>query len=52
MTESKFIEKLNAWTVYYGWNDESLNDFANVHAESYKEYCIIWEAIEALKAEA
>lgn len=49
MTMNELMEELNAWTDYYGWNDESLNDFVNTYATSYEEYNAIWEILNELK---
>lgn len=49
MMMSEFAEKLNEWVDYYGWGDESLNDFANTYATSYEEYNAIWEILNELK---
>lgn len=52
MTMSKLAENLNEWINCYGWDDESLNDFANIYATSYEEYNAIWEILNELKIEA
>ena len=49
MTMNTLAEKLSAWLDRYGWDDESLNNFANIHATSYEEYNAIWEVLEELK---
>lgn len=49
MMMNEFAEKLNEWVDYYGWGDESLNDFANTYAASYEEYNAIWEILNELK---
>ena len=49
MTMNEFAEKLNEWTDHYGWDDESLNDFANTYAACYEEYNAIWEILNELK---
>lgn len=49
MTMNELAEKLNKWTDRYGWDDESLNDFANTYATSYEEYNAIWEILNELK---
>ena len=49
MTMNALAEKLSAWLDRYGWDDESLNNFANIHATSYEEYNAIWEILEELK---
>lgn len=49
MTINELVNKLNDWTDCYGWGDESLNDFANIHATSYEEYNAIWEILNELK---
>lgn len=35
MTMNELADKLNEWTDYYSWSNESLNDFANTYATSY-----------------
>lgn len=49
MTMNELAEKLNEWTDCYGWDDESLNNFANAYATSYEEYNAIWEILNKLK---
>lgn len=49
MTTNEFAEKLNEWTDRYGWDDESLNNFANICATSYEEYNAVWEILNELK---
>lgn len=49
MTMNELADKLNEWTDYYGWDNESLNDFANSYATSYEEYNAIWEILNELK---
>ena len=49
MTMNTLAEKLSVWLDRYGWDDESLNNFANIHATSYEEYNAIWEILEELK---
>lgn len=49
MTMNELAEKLSAWTDTYGWDDKSLNDFANVHATSYEEYNAIWEILNEIR---
>lgn len=45
MTMNELADKLNEWTDYYGWSNESLNNFAN----AYEEYNAIWEILNELK---
>lgn len=49
MTMNELADKLNEWTDRYGWDDESLNDFANTYATSYEKYNAIWEILNELK---
>ena len=49
MTMNELADKLNEWTDYYDWDNESLNDFANSYATSYEEYNAIWEILNELK---
>lgn len=49
MTMNELTDKLNEWTDYYGWDNESLNNFANAYATSYEEYNAIWEILNELK---
>ena len=49
MTMNALAETLSAWLDHYGWDDESLNNFANIPATSYAEYNAIWEVLEELK---
>lgn len=52
MTRKEFTEKLNEWVDYYGWSEESMNDFANTYATSYEEYNAIWEELREMVSEA
>lgn len=49
MAMNELADKLNEWTDYYGWGNESLNNFANAYATSYEEYNAIWEILNELK---
>ena len=49
MTMNELADRLNEWTDHYGWDDESLNDFANTYAACYEEYNAIWEILNELK---
>ena len=52
MTMNELADKLNEWVDNYGWDDESLNDFANIYATSYEEYNAICDILHALKTAA
>lgn len=49
MTMNELAEKLNAWTDTYGWDYESLKDFAGTYATSYEEYLAIWEILDEIR---
>ena len=49
MTMDELADELNKWVENYGWDDESLIDFANTYATSYEEYNGIWEILNELK---
>lgn len=49
MTMNELADRLNEWTDHYGWDDESLNGFANTYAACYEEYNAIWEILNELK---
>lgn len=44
-----FAHDLRAWGNTYGWDGNSLNDFANIHAHNYDEYMKIWNEIVELQ---
>ena len=52
MTINELADKLNEWVEYYGWSDESLNNFANTYALSYEEYITNWDMLNELKGGA
>lgn len=52
MSMNEFASKLTEWTDCYGWDDESLNDFANTYATSYEEYNSIWKILNEMRIEA
>lgn len=44
-----FAHDLSVWGNTYGWDSNSLNDFANTRACSYDEYMKIWDEIVKLQ---
>lgn len=42
------LDMWKTWVKEEGRDEESKNNFANYHADSYEEYLRIWEVVETL----